>query len=253
MGNFLYYANNNNSGGVTQFFRSFDVSTNTLANQGLVNNDLCACGYEGTLVAANGQLHYIANSARSYSPNKSPLAAWVDHASYTSPTDLRRGEAAYAVSGNTIYGVGGRDTPLSVQTYDVGTDTWGTVASTPNATYRACGAAYGGKVYAFGGQNAPTNKMYSYDEANPALGWKTLPDITFSCSARSGQVWQSKIVIRAGGSIQVFNPTTTVWETPIPFPPGGTQWEVMVAGSPDGLYAVGNVGADIGIFKYVFN
>jgi hypothetical protein len=52
--------------------------------------------------------------------------------------------------------------------------------------------------------------------------------------------------------VQVFNPATALWETPIPLPASGAKWEVMVAGAPDGLYAVGNVGADLGIFKYVF-
>ena len=248
MGNFLYYATNSNSP-AAQFFRSFDVTTSTLASQGLVNNDLCACGYGGTLVAANGQLHYIGNSARSYAPNKSPLAAWVDHGSYVSPTNRSRGEAAYAVSGNVIYGAGGRGNLLTVQTYNVATDSWGTVASTPNGTNQACGASYGGKIYVFGGQTA---KMYAYDEANPGLGWATLPDITFGCSAHTGQVWQNKIVIGTGGSIQVFDPATATWETPIPFPSAGSKWEVMVADAPDALYAVGNVGADLGIFKFVF-
>jgi hypothetical protein len=249
MGNFLYYATENNSGVAAQFFRSFDVTTSALASQGLVSNDLCACGYEGTLVAANGQLHYIANSARSYSPNKSPLAAWVDHASYTNPTNRSRGEAAYAVSGNLVYGVGGRGNLLTAQTYNVATDTWAAIASTPAGTNQACAASYGGKVYVFGGQ---TSKMYAYDEANPGAGWTTLPDITFGCSAHTGQVWQGKIVIGAGTSVQVFNPATALWETPIPLPASGAKWEVMVAGAPDGLYAVGNVGADLGIFKYVF-
>lgn len=256
MGNFLYYATNNNSGGATQFFRSFDVTSSAFANQSLANNDLCACGYEGTLVAANGQLHYIANSVTSYSPNKSPLVAWVLHNSYTSPIDRSRGEAAYAVSNNLVYGVGGRGSLFTAQTYNVASDTWNTVASTPTALYRGCGASYGGKIYAFGGQdeptNKPTNKMYAYDEGNPGLGWVTLPDITFGCFAHTGQVWQNKIVIRAGGSIQVFDPATAKWETPIPFPPGGSQWEVMVAGAPDGLYVVGNVGSDLRIFKYAF-
>jgi hypothetical protein len=250
MGNFLYYATNTN--GAAQFFRSFDVTTNALASQGLQGNDLCACGYGGALVAANGQLHYIANSARSYSPNKSPLAAWVDHPSYLNPTDLRRGEAAYAVSGNLVYGVGGRGPLLTVQTYNVATDTWGSIASTPTAINNGCGASYAGKIYAFGGQTAPNTKMYAYDEANPGAGWATLADITFACFAHTGQVWQNKIVIGAGGSVQVFDPATATWATPIPFPPGGTQWEVIVAGAPDGLYAVGNVGADLKIFKYGF-
>ena len=251
MGNFLYYASNNNSAVAAQFFRSFDVTTSTLANQGLVSNDLCACGYEGTLVAANGQLHYIANSAKSYSPNKSPLVAWVNHTSYTSPIDRSRGEAAYAVSGNLVYGAGGRSNLLTVQTYDVSSDTWNTVANTPTAINNGCGAAYGGKIYMFGGQTAPKNKMYAYDEANPGAGWTTLADITFSCNAHTGQIWQNKIVIQAGGSIQVFDPATAKWETPLSFPAGGSQWQVMVAGS-GGLYAVGNVGANIGIFQYGF-
>ena len=154
------------------------------------------------------------------------------------------------MSGSIIYGAGGRGNLPTVQTYNVANDTWSTVANTPAATDGACGASYGGKIYVFGGQTA---KMYAYDEANPGLGWATLPDITFGCSERTGQVWQNKIVIAAGGSIQIFNPATTTWEPAIPFPAGGDAWQVMVAGAPDGLYVVGNVGADLGIFKYALN
>ena len=47
VGNYIYFANANNSGGGAQYFKSFNVTTSAFADESKTNNPLCACGYEG--------------------------------------------------------------------------------------------------------------------------------------------------------------------------------------------------------------
>ena len=253
VGNNIFFANPSNSSGGAQYIKAFNVTTNVFTDQAATANQLCACGYEGTLVGQplDGRVYYAANSAVYFSAG---AATWTPMLG-TYPS---RGEAATAVSAKRIYYVGGRGSLTSVQAYDTtapATTAWITtgIADAPVAIDTGCAGAFGGVVYAFGGR---TNAgMYAYTEStNKWAAVAAAPPS--SCYLTNMPVWRSaKLVMSDGTFVRVFNPSTQLWETPIPLPAlsGATGWSVATAGTTSELYVLGWVGAQTSIYKWVLN
>jgi hypothetical protein len=250
VGNYIYFANPSNSSGGAQFFKSYNVATGILADETKTNNPLCACGYEGTLVGQplNNRVYYAANDARSYIAGDT--TGWpVMLGAYPS-----RGEAATAVLGRRIYYVGGRGSLTTVQAFDttVATNPWITtgIADAPVGVDQGCAGAFGGVVYAF---STRTNGMLAYTESTNR--WTTLAVTPPTCYLQNLPVWRSKLVMSDGQFVRVFNPTTQVWETPIPLPAlaNSSGWVTAVAGAAGDLYVLGWAGGSTSIYKWVLN
>ena len=250
VGNYIYFANANNSGGGAQFFKSFNVSTNVFADESKTSNPLCDCGYEGTLVGQplNNRVYYAANGGDD-KYFTAGAAAWTTLAG----TYVARGEAATAVLGPRVYWVGGRGGLMTVQAYNTSTDTWITsgIKDAPAAISNGCAGAYAGVVYVFGGGSA----MMAYTESSNS--WATLSATPpANCYYRNLPVWRSKLVMpdtSSGNQFVTFNPTLQSWDPPVPLPSVGGAWATVVAGSAGDLFAVGWTGGSTYIYKWVFN
>jgi hypothetical protein len=246
----LFFANPNNSGGA-QFIKSFNVVTNVFADESKVSNPLCACGFGGVLVGQplNNRVYYAGNAAdaRYYSAG---TASWpLLPGGYPLP----RGEAATAVLGARVYWVGGRGSLASVQAYNTTTDTWITtgIADAPVGIDSGCAGAFGGVVYVFGGRaNAG---IMAYTESTNR--WTPVAGTPPYCFQQNLPAWRSKLVMADSQFVHVFNPTTQIWETPIPLPAlaNGQGWTTAVAGAAGDLYLIGWAGGSTSIYKWVFN
>ena len=166
-----------------------------------------------------------------------------------------RGEAATAVSGKRIYYVAGRSGLTSVQAYDTTAGTWITtgILDAPVSYNQGCAGAFGGVVYVFGGTgNLPMN---AYTEStNKWAAVAAAPPQ--NCYLQNLPVWRNaKLVMSDGQFVRVFNPSTQLWETPIPLPAltGASGWTAVTAGSTGELYVLGWAGGQTSIYKWVFN
>ena len=124
------------------------------------------------------------------------------------PMPTPRAAAAAAVIGSGIFVAGGRDVgggPCSgnaldvVERYDIGTDTWTTVAPLPTAVSDAAAVATGGKLYIVGGCNGATFTFFN--------------------------------------TVFVYNPTTNTWSSAAPMPTARASLVAGIVGS--NLYAIG--------------
>jgi hypothetical protein len=251
VGNYIYFANANNSGG-GQFFKSFNVTTAAFADENKTANPLCDCGYEGTLVGQplNNRVYYAANTGddKYYIAG---AATWTTLAG----TYAARGESATAVLGQRVYWVGGRGGLMTVQAYNTATDTWiiSGIKDAPAGVDSACAGAYGGVVYVFGGRsNSP---MTAYTESSNT--WATLATTApVGCYYRNLPVWRNKLVMpdpANGTQFITFNPSLQSWDPGVPLPSVGGNWATVVAGTAGDLYAVGWTGGSTYIYKWVFN
>jgi hypothetical protein len=249
VGSYLYFGNPNNSSGGAQYFKSFNVTSNVFANESLTINPLCACGYEGTLVGQphNTRVYYAANSG-----DDKYLIAGAASWTLMGAGYPQRGESATAVLGKRIYYVGGRGSLTSVQAYDTAADTWITtgIADAPIGVDQGCAGAFGGVVYAF---STRTNGMLAYTESTNK--WTTLAITPPTCYMLNLPVWRSKLVMADNQFVRVFNPTTQVWETPIPLPAlaNSSGWVTAVAGTAGDLYVLGWAGGSTSIYKWILN
>jgi hypothetical protein len=209
-GNYIYFANPNNSGGGAQYFKSFNVATSAFADENKTNNPLCACGYGGTLV---GQ-----------------------------PLDGR------------IYYAGGRGALASVQAYDTTAGAWITtgIADAPMGFDSACAGAAGGVVYVFGGRARLS--MLAYTESTNKWSAVTATPPA-NCNAVNLPTWRGKLAMADGSGLEVFNPSTQLWDAPVPLPSlaGAYSWSAVVTGTGTDLYVLSWTGGSTYIYKWVFN
>ena len=180
---------------------------------------------EGVVATSKGKIYFIGGRVPT-----SPKAAHIsEHA------DTRRGEAldvrtgrwtrildapternsaAAAVIEDKIYVVGGRQMlrqadgrqrPVNVATlevYDPATDRWETKAPMPQAQGGLAAAAYGGKLYAFGGEQfVPSAKVFAdawvYDPK--ADRWSALPPMPTPRHGHGAAVVGNRIFLMGGG------------------------------------------------------
>jgi len=108
-----------------------------------------------------------------------------------------------------------------------------------------------GLFYVFGGRaNAG---MMAYTESTNR--WTTVAATPPSCFLLNLPTWRSKLVMADSQFVRVFNPTTQIWETPIPLPAlaAAQGWTTAVAGAAGDLYLIGWAGGSTSIYKWVFN
>jgi hypothetical protein len=248
-GNYIYFANPNNSGGGAQYFKSFNVATSAFADENKTNNPLCACGYGGTLVGQplDGRIYYAANTAASYIAG---AATWTNF----SGTYPSRGEAATAVLGKRIYYAGGRGALASVQAYDTTAGAWITtgIVDAPMGFDSACAGAAGGVVYVFGGRARLS--MLAYTESTNKWSAVTATPPA-NCNAVNLPTWRGKLAMADGSGLEVFNPSTQLWDAPVPLPSlaGAYSWSAVVTGTGTDLYVLSWTGGSTYIYKWVFN
>jgi hypothetical protein len=251
-GNFIYFGNPNNSGGGAEYLKSFNVTSSVFADESKTNNPLCACGYEGTLVPQplDNRVYYAANNG-----DDKYFIAGATGWTLMSGTYPARGEAATAVSGKRIYYVAGRSGLTSVQAYDTTAGTWITtgILDAPVSYNQGCAGAFGGVVYVFGGSgNLPMN-AYTESTNKWAAVAATPPQ---NCYLQNLPVWRNaKLIMSDSQFVRIFNPSTQLWETPIPLPAltGASGWTAVTAGSTGELYVLGWAGGQTSIYKWVFN
>ena len=117
----------------------------------------------------------------------------------------------YVIAG---FNAQGQSTP-TVEVYDPSTNAWQLVRSLPEGRDHAMAAAYGGKIYVFGGGNGgPTRSAFVYDPARDA--WNHLPEMPFRRTAGGAAVLGYQIIV-AGGTgdspttAMVFDPASQRW------------------------------------------
>ncbi len=229
LGNTLYFGTPDNTG-APQFFIAYNVISNTYAQKNLANNDLCACGYNSFLVAANNRLFYFANSGTMYDPSTDK---W-DTVSYPLP----RGEAGVGVLGNLIYYIGGRGPLNTCQVYDATTNSWKSFANYPFATFWSAVTSSNGLLYVMGGDGIPT-KMNVYDPSSNV--WTPLPDLPFNAgNYPRAMTYNGKIFLfsdpSAGSNVYTYDLSTSTWDTTILSSRGYGTLPVIVG---NGMYLVG--------------
>ena len=237
VGRTLFFANNSNSGGVTQYHVGFNVDTGEVSNAPLAGNEYCACGYGGVAVSNGSTIYYFANAGVSWTPG---AANWVAVPNYTS-SGFYDGESATAFVSNRIYRVSGRSYPDRVAYYDTILGTYVTTGLTAHpiggATYSRCAGAANDKLYVFGWDQV----VSEYDIANDS--WSTTetdPNAPEYCYYRNIHTWGSYLVYAYGSVIKLFDTNRLTWDAdgiPLPDPENLSVHRAMVS---DGrLYVLG--------------
>jgi hypothetical protein len=249
-GNYIYFANPNNSGGGAQYFKSFNVAAGVFADENKTNNPLCACGYGGNLVGQplDNRVYYAANDARSYIAG---ATGW----NLFGGTYPSRGEAATAVLGRRIYYVSGRGALTTVQAYDTVSASWITsgIADVPMSAEDGCAGAVGGVVYVFGGRARVGMMAYTESSNTWSMVSATVPNN--NCYMQNLPTWRGKLVLSDGSNLDIFNPTLQTWETPLPLPTlsGAYSWFPAVTGTGNDLYVLSWASGSVYIYKWVLN
>jgi N-acetylneuraminic acid mutarotase len=180
---------------------------------------------EGVIASVKGKIYFIGGRVPT-----SPTAAHISEHTDTprgDALDLRSGRwepianapsarnsAAAAVIDNKIYVVGGRQMvtqadgrqrPVNVATlevYDPVANRWETKAAMPQAQGGLAAAAYGGKLYAFGGEQfVPSSKVFAdawvYDPGTDR--WSALPPMPTPRHGHGAAVVGNRIFLIGGG------------------------------------------------------
>jgi hypothetical protein len=250
IGNDLYFANNSNSGGITQYHKAFNIGTGAVSDITLTNNEYCACGYEGVAVSDGSSIFYFANGGVRWTPGD---ASWTGVTGYAG-SEFYDGESATAVVKGRVYRISGRAYPDRVSYFDTSGGTFVTDGLTEHpdagATYRRCAGAANGNIYVFGWAQVVSEYNTTTNE------WHTTavdPNAPTSCSGVNVHLWGNHLVYANGREIKRFNADTLRWEEadiPLPDTENLTGHRAMVA---DGrLFALGYHTADkqVQIFEY---
>lgn len=180
---------------------------------------------EGVVASSKGKIYFIGGRVPT-SPNAAHINEHVD-TSRGEVLDIRSGRweriadaptarnsAAAAVIDDRIYVVGGRQMlrqadgrtrPVNVATlevYDQATGRWETRAPMPQAQGGLAAAAYGGRLYAFGGEQfVPSTKVFPdawvYDPG--ADRWSALPAMPTPRHGHGAAVVGNRIFLMGGG------------------------------------------------------
>lgn len=130
-----------------------------------------------------------------------------------------RSEVASAVLDGKIYAIAGFDaqgrSTNVVEAYDAVADRWERRASLPEGRDHAMAAAFGGRIYVFGGGAGPATKTtFAYDPT--ADRWQRLADMPFARTAGGAAVLGDRIVVVGGTGDRpevsmVYDPALDQW------------------------------------------
>jgi len=160
----------------------------------------------------------------------------------TGPACLPRWAHGGAVLNGYVYvfGSDGALTPnTSAQRYNIGTNTWETIAALPGGDGWVCGAAAAGKVYCIGG-SSNTTRMLEYDPATNQ--WTTRAPIPHA-RTYSTAITHNNLIYVVGGMapsgnlVDVYDPATNSWAAETNTP-STICWEAMGV-SESAIYSIG--------------
>ena len=158
-----------------------------------------------------------------------------------------RGGLGAAVVGNAIYAIGGRtgSSPCSggelttVERYDIGTNTWSTVAPLPGARSDLAAVAHGGKIYVFGGCKSGVF-LGDVDVYNPVTNtWSTAPlDMPTARASMYGAAAKGNTVYVIGGwnasgqlvTNEAYKIASDTWSTELAMPSPRAEMGVVFHG-----------------------
>jgi N-acetylneuraminic acid mutarotase len=184
-----------------------------------------------------------------------PVSTWIRLAPIAGG---KRQEHAVAALGGKIYVIGGFVTATgqqvalitdTVEAYDIGSNTWETVAPLPLEIHHTVAAVVGDRLYAIGGlQTAgftPIRNVYQYDPGQNV--WTRRADLPTARGAMAAGVINGLVYVVGGctgpfcgTSItlhEVYNPTTNTWMALAPLPSPRNHLAASVI--DDKLYVVG--------------
>lgn len=266
LGGKLYAASASNAS-TPPFSKTYDPTTDTFGEFAYDGNVFCACGYVSPLAAAAGKFFLFANVTRSYDPASNTWSSVsIPHVD---------GEWGVANLGEQLYFLGGRSDSTTLRRFDPVTSTWASVGTYPSNVYTPSLAAFGGKLYVFGGSQSGINvKMNVFD---PATGdFTPLDDAPFTFQSNytapkavalgaNIYVLGYRPFINANGDedseygYYVYDPATDTWDPlPIPMPEvgqgpvHGSQLAPVVIGGE--LYLIGDAvyGNDVALSVWKF-
>jgi hypothetical protein len=231
----IYYADSGT------FFRAYDVATGNTTNHAVAEG-FCGCGYTATPFSAAGYIYSFGSDGERYA------GQW-----QTVSYPERRGEAGFALYNGLVYRVGGRNSngdQAHLHTFDPVNLSWsatGAYADYPWISSFVGLAGWGGQIYGFAGDTpAGDDKVAVYNIANNT--WTALTDAPFGAYRPHVVVHENYIFILAGTVVYVFDPATETWSNNafgIPF--NMTNAKIVLAN--DELYVIGDVGANIQVFR----
>ncbi|OFW00746.1 MAG: hypothetical protein A3I61_19500 [Acidobacteria bacterium RIFCSPLOWO2_02_FULL_68_18] len=162
-------------------------------------------------------------------------------------------EYTAVVAGDRLYLLGGnrggrKEWPRHVLEYDLASDRWTTKKPVPFPGDHMAAAAFGGKIYVFGGQaeggvNKPLSSTWEYDPA--ADTWRPLLPMPTGRTAAAAVEAGGRIYVVGGntangltvGANDAFDPSANRWESRTPMP---TPRNHPAAGAAGGkIYVIG--------------
>ncbi|WP_345044226.1 Kelch repeat-containing protein [Streptomyces sannanensis] len=164
-------------------------------------------------------------------PSTTPYAApWTTLADYPIPIM----DNAVATMGGKVYSVAGTDGTNFLNkayVYDPGTQAWSALPNLSTGREAPQAAAYGGKLYVFGGWEADGNTVAKTEIYDPATGaWSTGADNPKPHAGAAVAVLGGKIYIVGGCTtacgttdVQVYDPASNSWSSGAAYPEP-TSW-----------------------------
>ncbi|MFI1092450.1 carboxypeptidase regulatory-like domain-containing protein [Streptomyces sp. NPDC020917] len=193
-------------------------------------------------------------------PSVTPYAApWTTVADYPVPIM----DNSVATIGGTVYSVGGTNGQSTVNkayAYDPGTQAWSALPNLGVARSAAQAAAYGGKLYVFGGwdiSGTPTAKTEIYDPASRT--WSAGADMPKPYAGAAVTVLGGKIYVVGGCTdsdcgrtdVQAYDPASDTWSSGTAYPePISWLGCGAIAGK---LYCAGGATATGGTTKHAYS
>jgi hypothetical protein len=227
-----------------QWLKAFDTQSMLLADK-TPNDSVCNCGYTGTLVASEtgDALFYFANNGNRYD---------VAAGTWSSPAyPMMRGEAATGVHGGRVWQVGGRDTPYTSQTYDIGSMVWepAIISDYPWALQYGGAVSLDRTLYVVGGDAGGSRRHLT---SLAATVWATLPNAPFDIERPSLAAVQGRIaaVSSSSNAVAFYDPAGAGTWTVQPLLSGITGDKAIAA--VDGtLYLFYPTGSTLRVARYI--
>lgn len=233
------YVVHEGSGGTSRFF-SYDVTNGNVRTENAVLDDFCACGYGGTLVAADGAIYHFAGAGQRYQPS---TQTWQARAY---PAAVQTGEMFGAMLGDSLYYFGGRDNVQQVRRFYRAGNSWQVLASTfPGAGEPLAVGVTDRELFLFSvrstdGNNTLLPQLWRMNLSNltpgaatPTLTWSQMPDGPGLVRYGDGAYFLNKLRFivdtNQGAMIASFDPAAGQWDpTFAPVPEGSFRGNMIV-------------------------